>query len=48
MTADHIIYVTEGLLYLAFLVAAVLALRGIRRELKRIADRLDDPRERPD
>ena len=40
MTAEKIFYGIEGIIYLVLFLLIVTSLRGIRRELKRIADRL--------
>lgn len=48
MATENVIYAVEALLYLVLFAIVVFTLRGIRLELKRIADRLDEPVEEPD
>ena len=43
MTAQNVFYAIESLVYLLLYVAIVVTLRGIRREIKRIADRMEEP-----
>jgi len=38
-----VFYAIESLVYLLLFVVIVVALRGIRREIKRIADRMEEP-----
>ena len=42
MTAQDVIYAIDAIIYLVLFVMLVVAARGIRRELARIADRLND------
>ena len=42
-TTEQVFYGIEGIIYLVLIVFLVTSLRGIRRELKRIADRLYRP-----
>ena len=39
----HIAYAIEAVIYLIIFLMGLSALRGIRRELKRIADRMEEP-----
>lgn|GEM_PF-3954392 len=43
MTTQNVFYAIESLVYLLLFVVIVVALRGIRREIKRIADRMEEP-----
>lgn len=43
MTGQAVVYAIESLVYLAIFILGVSALRGIRRDLKRIADRMEEP-----
>jgi len=43
VTTQNAFYAIESLVYLLLFVAVVFTLRGIRREIKRIADRMEEP-----
>lgn len=47
MTTQNVLYAIESLVYLLLFLVLVVTLRGIRRELKRVADRLEVP-EKPE
>jgi hypothetical protein len=48
VTTSDIFYAIEWMVYLAILFAVAVTLRGIRRELKRVADRLEDMADGPE
>ena len=43
MTVNNVIWAVESLVYIVVLVIVAVTLRGVRREIKRIADRMDEP-----
>ena len=43
MTTENVFYAIESLVYLLLFVVVTFTLRGIRREIKRIADRMEEP-----
>ena len=43
MTVNNVLWAIESLVYIVVLLVIAVTLRGIRREIRRIADRMDEP-----
>lgn len=44
MTFNNVMWAIESLVYLVAIVVIAFTLRGIRREIKRVADRMEEPK----